>query len=324
MVILYQKGEQMTSSSENHANDLDGEALLLPTALKSLEARISRLECAPKSRLKSLTENAGVAALILGLVLTISSLYDVFFAKPESDRIQRIGQFNEAMHSAVLDREEQLKALGQGQAEQSGAVRQAQADETTQLAAKVPKSDVQSNDLSISAAKMLAMVDLSTARALLRDIRDDDVGVPQLDFLEDAAVDDGDNAAADDLAKRAIAKKNVSPYLHSEAERQYGVTLERLRRPEDARHEFQLALATLGDGADTFLVRSYILNNWIVGEYSVGDCLHGSAAFARFLDMLQSTDVPEPTKHQIAVELRENLRQVPARCPVPDNFSSLP
>src|SRR5215467_15327376 len=67
----------------------------------SLQARVKKLEGeGKKTLLKSITTSASTSALLLGLVLTFTSLYDALVTKPRADRVSRISQFNQAVNSA--------------------------------------------------------------------------------------------------------------------------------------------------------------------------------------------------------------------------------
>src|SRR5688572_4601690 len=57
----------------------------LTVLLKSQDERIRRIEAGnQKSALKSLSENAGLVGLLLGLVLSVIALYDAFVTKPRA------------------------------------------------------------------------------------------------------------------------------------------------------------------------------------------------------------------------------------------------
>ena len=106
-------------------------------------------DTAKKGFLKSFSENAGAVGLTLGLILSISSLYDVFVRKPEADRISTISQFNQTVSSAAKIRQEFI------QTNQSG-------DAASRLAV-----------LSMATPRILN--EIATARALLAELNDKDV-----------------------------------------------------------------------------------------------------------------------------------------------------
>ncbi len=191
--------------------------------VKSQEARIARLEDeGKKTPLKRMTTSASTSALILGLILTFVSLYDAFVTKPEADRIARISEFNQAVNAAAKTRQEILQLQMQG------------TDPKLQLA-------------MASMATPQILNDLSTARAMLRDLRNDDVGIPQLIILISEAFTTGDMEAAREFVGRAVSKTDVTPYLRSEAKRYEGKFFFFSGNAAQGRQSFQEALAALGE-----------------------------------------------------------------------------
>src|SRR5581483_2716720 len=125
---------------------------LLSVELSSLDHRLRKLEDGEKKTpFKRLLENAGACALLLGLVLTLFSLYDVLVAKPEADRISRISSFNEAVNAAAKKRQDLIRT------ELDTA-----ADPGLKIAMQM-------------AATPQILNDAATARAILRDLKDGEV-----------------------------------------------------------------------------------------------------------------------------------------------------
>jgi hypothetical protein len=156
-------------ASPQEANDADNAILLM---LKSQETRIAQLEAgAKKTIFKRLTESASASALLLGLILTFVSLREAFVTKPEADRIGRLSNFNQAVNSASQKRREQIRSQMQTQ------------DPNLQSAMN-------------SAIQPEILNDISTARAILRDLSDRDVGISQLNVLTYEALTAGDIESA--------------------------------------------------------------------------------------------------------------------------------
>lgn len=143
------------------------EAILL--MLKSQETRIAQLETETKKTLfKRLTASASASALFLGLILTFGSLREAFVTKPEADRISRLSHFNEAVNSVVQRRQELIK-----------------------LQAQNPNPQLQLAMASSTTTGILN--DISTARAILRDLSDKDIGISQLTVLFNELFTAGDS-----------------------------------------------------------------------------------------------------------------------------------
>src|SRR5882757_3869287 len=165
------------------------EDLMLLT-LEGLDARVAQLESTPKSPFKRLTENAAAVALFLGLAITVSSVYDTFVSKPRQDEIARLSQFNQALNSAASTVEDLIKAQ-----------------------ATVPRAVLLQLQ---SAARPQIQNNISTATAILAELDDKDVQIPQLEILSQSAYDAGDLENAEKLAARGVGKKDVSPFLHAD------------------------------------------------------------------------------------------------------------
>jgi hypothetical protein len=180
-------------------------------AVQSLQSRVEHLEAPEKkSIIKRLSENASVAALLLGLALTIAQVRETFLSKPEADRIAQLSALNQSVGAIARLRQELAQLDG------------ATTDKKQRLALE-----------SILTTRIAN--ERTTALALLRDVKDQDVGIPQLVVLYNEAVNNRDLQSADLLTKRAVEIKDVTDYEHSEALRQRGQYLFTAGRPDEAR-----------------------------------------------------------------------------------------
>lgn len=269
------------------------------TMIRSQETRIARLEDGgQKTFLKRMTTSASTSALIVGLILTFISLYDAFVTKPEADRISRIHQFNEAVNSALKMRQELF-----------------------QMQTSDPK--VQLAMMSFATPQILN--ELSTAKAMLRDLRNDDVGVPQLLTLISEAYTSGDLEAAKEFVSRAVSKTDVTPFLHSEAKRYEGKYFFMIGNPVQGKQSFREALIALGDTPAVAAAREFDLEDLVIAEFAIGDCESATTDFRTFAAALQMPGIMRQARLQLASTMRDQLGQLQGqRCPLPDGLDALP
>ena len=275
------------------------DAILL--ALKSQESRIAKLEddAAHKGFFKKLTTSASTSALLLGLILTFVSLYDAFVAKPEADRIARLSQFNQTVNSVAKTQQEELQLVAQT------------TDPKLQLAIMTETTPQILNDLS-------------TAQAMLRDLDDRDVGIPQLIVLINAASTEGDTTSVANFVARAVRKTGVSPYLHSEAKRYEGKYWFMSGDPERGRQSYQAAIVALGSSPASAAARGFDLADLVAMEYMFGVCNQAAADFNELVASLQSPSIAAQVRSQLATTMRAQLTSPGQRCPTPPGIAGLP
>jgi len=272
-------------------------AILL--VLKNLEARLHKVEDPKKTLFKKSTENAGAIALFLGLVLTFASLYDVFVIKPAADRLSALTQFNRAVSSAAQIRQE----LSEMQART--------ADPSIRLAV-------------LSSATPRILNEISTARAILPDLDDADIGIPQLITLISESYTAGDLYSVKEFVARAVAKKDVSPYLRSEAKRYEGKYFFYSGDAKRGRESFEEALSALSTLPGNAAARAYVLGDLLALEYATGDCALVESGLVRFADIIRSGAIPLENRSQLVGSLLTQLQQFQGRhCAMPSNVSLL-
>lgn len=270
------------------------------TLLNSLDARIAKLEDGgQKSIFKKITQNASAGALFLGIVLSGISLYDALVVKPELARVNRISQFNQAVNSAAKTRQDLLKLQ-------------------SEIADPVLRMQV------VSAVAPQILNDISTARAILRDLKDDDVEIPQLVVLisESAAVND--MASVGDFVNRAVAKQNLPPSLMSEAKRFQGKYLFSIGNFGAGRRAYQESVAVLGNDPRISAARAYVLEDWALSEFGAGDCKVAVDTLRSFGENLHSFAVPPNARVEMTVSFRAQLLALQQQhCPLPAELDSL-
>lgn len=183
--------------------------------------------------LKAFADNAGAVALLLGVVLSLFSLYDILIRKPEADRISAITQFNQAVNSAAKTRQDLIQANNS-------------ADQAQRLAV-----------MSMATPRILN--DVATAKALLPTLEAEDVGVPQLLILITEAMTAGDLPSAESFIERALSIKNLTPLMKSEALRYRGKFQYVSGDATAGRASYKEAISSLGLGLAAGGARAYAL-----------------------------------------------------------------
>jgi len=282
------------------ANDRDAANNAVLAALQSQAARLARLEedNSSKGLVKKLTSSAGAMALFLGLILTFQSLYDGFVTKPEADRVARLSKFNDVVNSVAKRQQEAMQLITQA------------TDPKLRLAIA-------------SAITPQVLSDLSTAQAMLRDLDDKDVGIPQLIVLMNAASSEGDWPTVKSFVDRAVNKTDVSPFLHSEALRFEGKYWFTSGDPERGRQSFLAAFETLGTVPVGAAARAFVLGDLVATEYLVGACRHAAEDFNTLVANMASPYVGEQPRSQISASVVAQLASPGAHCPAPPNLGAL-
>ncbi len=269
-------------------------------ALKSQEARIAALEApAKKTLFQTVKENTSAIALFLGLVLTFASIYDTFWSKPAADRISRLSQFNQAVNAAAKIRQELTQAQSQ----------------------------------SISPQAMLGLMSLatpqilnniSTAKAISREINNHDIGVPQLIILISEAYTAGDLESAKEFIDLAVAKKDTTLMLQSEAKRYQGRYFFLTGNVVEGRKSFEEAIKLLGDIPTMMSARAFALGDFMTAEALFGDCNRFNAESARFETDLVSPYTPLQARVQMAKSLADQMSQYAGKgCKLPQGVLAL-
>lgn len=277
------------TEAQNDGSGTDSATLLM---LKSQEARIAKLEgAAQKTIFKKLTESGSASALFLGLVLTFISLHDAFVTKPEADRISRLSNFNQAVNSAAQRRQELMR-----------------------LQIQNPNPQLQLAMASATTTEILN--DMSTARAILRDLKDQDVGVSQLTVLISEAFSAGDMNSAKTFVTRAVNLKDLTPFERSEALRFEGRYFFASGDAVKGRQSMLAAVSSLGDAPGYASARAYDLGDMIPMEYAAGDCENAESDLLSFAKIVESPHVPNAAKAQLVITLKAALVQLPGQiCP---------
>lgn len=258
------------------------------------EARLTALEETSNKRFfRSAAEMGSLSALMLGLILSLMSLYDALVTKPEGERISRITQFNQAVNSAAKLRQDVLQ---------------------TQAQTKDPKLQL---IISSNAVPQISN-NISTARVILKDMNDEDVGISQLIVLINESMNLGDMDSAKSFVVRAVNKGNVTPYLRSEAKRFEGRLFFVSGQQAPGRQSFFDAVEALGSTPYSAAEKSYIWGDLVLVEYTFGDCEHASIDIQKFITEVQKPQMLSDHRAQLIATLRSGLTQLKdGKCPMP-------
>jgi hypothetical protein len=262
------------------------EASLLRTNA-DFEERLIRLEKGnTKAPWKSVTDRASAAALFLGLVLSATSLYEAIWTKPRADRIAAIGQFNQAINAAV-------------KVEQDASQ---QADPTATPQAR----------LAVEGALTPQFLnDLATAKSIMPELRESDIGVPQLVILINGALQFNDIPSAKFFADKAVTKTDAPPYARSEAYRFQAKVYFAMNDPKDARSAYGMAVAVLIPADLSASPRAYVLADWLAAEYQLGSCSVAADNLMKFENVVRSPYM----NAQMRYDLKQSLSALPAQNP---------
>ena len=231
-------------------------------------------------------------------MLTFISLFDAFVTKPEADRISRLTQFNQAVNSAAKTRQEVIQAQIQ------------MTDPALQLAIA-------------SGSTPRILNDISTAKALMRDLNNRDVGIPQLIVLITEAFTAGDLESARSFVDRAVNKADVSALMHSEALRYQGKLWFSTGNPVQGRQSLQAAVATLGDAPGAAMQRAFVQADLVMMDFASRYCDAAAEDLKAFQGIVRLPQVSVQAASQLATTVRAQFAQLQGQgCPVPADFSA--
>lgn len=240
--------------------------------------------------LKKLSEHA---ALILGLVLSLLSLYDILVRKPEADRLNAIAQFNQVVNSAAKIRQELVQTASTG-------------DPAIRLAAA-------------SMATPRVLNDIATARALLPTLSETDVGIPQLLILISESMTAGDTASAEAFIRRAVNQPHATPFLSAEALRAQGRFLFVMGRPKEARDAYVAGLNRIGDSIPARAARAFHLADLISVQFASGNCDNVETDMGELSRVLASQGVSAEARSQLVAAVSAQIEQFSGQqCPRPE------
>jgi hypothetical protein len=265
--------------------------------LRTLETRLVRLETPPpKTLIERWQKRGSFIALVIGILLSGFSLFDAFVSKPRDAALRDMEEFNKAVNAVSSLRQSVLK---------------------TQIETSNPQLVMAMN--SMATPQILANIQYATA---LLPRLGDRAGVPQLVVLISEAINIYDWRSAELLVNRAIASKDNVPSLKSEAYRYQARLFFMTGRVQEGRKGFEDSLNALrsepGFGIDG--ARAYVVADWIISEFALGDCNVGTERAQQFVELARRPQITQLVRDGLVATLKAQLAQISAqnpRCPVP-------
>ena len=263
--------------------------------LTELEAKVNKLERQAEGPLDTWQKRGSFMALLIGIVLSGYSLFETFYAKPKDAALHDIEEFNHAVNEVANLRQ--------------GLIR-------TQLESKNPQLTMAMSSMTMP--QILANIQYATA--LLPKLGDD-VGVPQLIVLIGEAMNIYDWRSAELLVDRAIHSPKAIPTMRSEAYR-YKARLNFMTgKAQEGRKAFEDSLNAIREepGFGINGARAYIVSDWVISEFNLGDCSIGNERVTQFLRLLDDPQVQQMAKEGMRATLKAQLMQS-SHCPMPSEL----
>jgi len=286
---------------DNRTTDADVEmadASLIASILNAFDARLKLLE-APKetSLFEKLQRRGSFLALIIGIVLSAVSVFNVFWSQPKEAAFRDMAEFNKSVNAVSNLRQNMI-----------------------QLSYQSNNDEMKIALNSMVTPQVLANIQYATS--LLPEVGDS-AGIPQLIVLISEAINVYDWENAEKLVNEAVSRKSL-PSLQSEALRYKGRLMFLRGRVDEGRNAYEQALDALGTepGWGINGMRAYLVSDWAVAEVAFGDCNFSAAHVQQFIGFVTQPQVPTPTKAGLVAALRSQLSQQ-TRCATPEALIAL-
>jgi hypothetical protein len=273
---------------------------IIASALSSFDARLRALERPErKSRLKRIQSNASFVALLIGILLSSISLFDVFWSQPREALIRDMEEFNKSVNAVANLRQNVLQV---------------------EFQSKDPELTFSMN--SWATPQVLANIQYATT---LLPRLGDRAGIPQLLVLISEAMNIYDWKSAEILVDRALSARDALPSMRAEALRYKARLMFLTKRPREGRVAYEEALSALRQESGFGIngSRAYIAGDWAVAEFSLGECSVGSERVRQFIQFTAHPQIMPASRAGLVASLKSQLQSVPARCPFPGELATL-
>jgi hypothetical protein len=276
---------------------------LIASTLNAFDARLKQLEKPEeKTRLARIQKNASFLALVIGILLSLISLFDVFWSKPREALFRDIEEFNKSVNAVVTLRQNMVQV---------------------QFQSNNPQMIFAMN--SMVTPQVLANIQYATA---LLPRLGEHAGIPQLIVLISEAMNIYDWKSADILVDRAVAAKDAVPSLKSEALRYKARLMFSRGKIQEGRKAYEDALNVLHNESAFGIngTRASIVGDWTILEFAIGDCSVGNERLRQFLEFVQSPQIIPPVRSGLISTLKSQLDQFQLkdkRCPIPSELQAL-
>lgn len=280
-----------------------GHESLVASTLNAFDVRLKKLEKPEeKNRLSKIQKNASFLALIVGILLSLISLFDVFWSKPREALFRDIEEFNKSVNAVANLRQGMIQV---------------------QFQSNNPQMIFAMN--SMVTPQVLANIQYATA---LLPRLGEHAGIPQLIVLISEAMNIYDWKSADILVDRAVAAKDAVPSLQSEARRYKARLMFSTGKIQEGRKAYEDALNVLRNESAFGIngARAYIVADWAAVEFAMGDCSIGNERIRQFIEFVQHPQIPPPARLGLISTLKSQLDQLQLRdkrCPVPSELQAL-
>lgn len=296
--LAVQNNEIDDNSAQNHSTTSNSESLIAST-LNAFDARLKQLEePEEKTLLSKIQKNASFAALIIGILLSLISLFDIFWNKPQESLFRDTEEFNKSVNAVANLRQNMIQVWYQSNNPQMVL------EMTTMVMPQV-------------------LANIQYATALLPRLGEH-VGIPQLIVLIGEAMNIYDWKSATILVDRAVAAKDVPPSMQSEALRYKAKLMFFTGKAQEGRKAFEDAIKVLRDESAYGIngSRAYIVADWAMLEFSGGDCNVGYEQIRKFIDLVKDPKISPQLRTGMISSIKDQLNQL-QRCSVPSELQAL-
>lgn len=289
--------------AENHIEPPSNSEKTLILNLNSFDSRLKKLEEPTfETRLSKIQKNTSFLALIIGVILSLISLSDIFWNKPREELFQDLAEFNKSVNAVANLRQSMIQV---------------------QYQSNNPQMILEMN--SMVNPQVLANIQYATA--ILPRIGEH-AGIPQLIVLISEAMNIYDWKSAGILVDQAIITKNVAPSLQSEALRYKAKLMFFTGKVQEARKSYEDALNVLRNESAFGIngTRAYVIADWILLEFSLGDCNVSNERIRQFIELVQNPQILPQARSALISSLKGQLSQFQLqnkRCPIPSELQSL-
>lgn len=290
------------NSAQNHTTASNTESLVAST-LNAFDARLKQLEePEEKTLLSKIQKNASFAALIIGILLSLISLFDIFWNKPQEALFRDTEEFNKSVNAVANLRQNMIQVRYQSN--------------NPQMVLEMT---------SMVMPQVLANIQYATA---LLPRLGEHVGIPQLIVLISESMNIYDWKSASILVDRAVAAKDVPPSLQSEALRFKAKLMFSTGKAQEGRKAFEDAIKVLGNESAYGIngSRAYIVADWVIFEFSDGDCNVGYEQIGQFIELVKDPKILPQGRTGLISLLKDQLNQLQLRdkrCSVPSELQAL-
>lgn len=278
--------------------------LLIASTLQSLDARLRHLEKPPQKTLsEKIQKNASLLALVIGIFLSLISLFDIFWSKPREALLRDMEEFNRSVNAVTSLRQNLVQV-------------QFQSNNPEMMFALS----------SMATPQILAHIQYATT---LLPRLGDRAGIPQLMVLIYEAMNIYDWKSAGILLDQAMAAKDAVPSMQSEVRRYRGRLMFLTGKVQEGRKAYEDALNTLRNESSFGINgnRAYIVSDWIIAELVMGDCAQGKERIRQFVELVRHPEISQPARRGLVSSLKSQLGQIqsqnPPRCPYPVELQTL-